>query len=73
MNTPIRAGATALLAVHPALARLRDHLRTDVLPAARTTPGVAAMPGGAADCEYQLEGHTTLRTACAHSTSRCSI
>lgn len=47
--------------LHPALARLRDQLRTDVLPAARKTPGVASMPGGAAYYEYQLEGHTTVR------------
>ena len=47
--------------IKPALARLRDHLRIEMLPAARTSAGLAALPGGAAYYEYQLEAHTTVQ------------
>lgn len=47
--------------LRPAWARLRDHLRSQVRPFARTSAGLSALPGGRAYYEYQLESHTTVR------------
>ncbi len=48
--------------INPAFARLRDFMRADYLRAGRIdAPGMAAMPGGKAYYEFQLEAHTTLR------------
>jgi uncharacterized protein (DUF885 family) len=48
--------------IHPALARLRDFLRSDYLKAGRTgAPGLTTLPGGASYYDDQLEAHTTLR------------
>ena len=43
----------------PAFVRLRDALRSDVLPRARATVGLSQMPGGAAYYRYLVESHTT--------------
>lgn len=41
-------GAAALQAVAPALQKLEDFVRSDYLPAARTSIGASSLPGGAA-------------------------
>jgi uncharacterized protein (DUF885 family) len=46
--------------VNPALRRYERFLRTEYLPAARTTPGVAANPDGAACYRARVRGFTTL-------------
>ncbi|MGH3489044.1 MAG: DUF885 domain-containing protein [Actinopolymorphaceae bacterium] len=47
--------------VRPALARYRDHLVAEVLPTSRPdeTPGLAALPDGAALYQQLAAGHTT--------------
>jgi uncharacterized protein (DUF885 family) len=47
----------------PAFARARDVLKSDVLPKARTSIGLAQMPGGAAWYRFLVERHTTTRLA----------
>jgi uncharacterized protein (DUF885 family) len=47
----------------PAFARARDALQRDVLPRARTSIGLAQMPGGAAWYRFLVERHTTTRLA----------
>ena len=46
--------------IYPAYRRLRDFLRTDYLPHARTTPGLIAMKGGKEMYAYDIEENTTL-------------
>ena len=45
--------------VNPAFARLRDFLKTEYLPAARDSVGLAQMPGGAALYRYLIASTTT--------------
>ncbi len=45
--------------VNPALARLRDFLKAEYLPAARDSVGLSAMPGGAALYEHLIRSNTT--------------
>lgn len=60
LRTAYRDAITAK--INPAFTRLRDFLRNEYLAASRSgAPGMAAMPGGTAYYEYQLEAHTTLR------------
>ncbi len=47
-------------AIFPALARLRDFLRTEYLPVAREGVGLAHMPGGDRLYAYLIESNTTL-------------
>ena len=49
-------GATALRTAAGALQKLEDFVRTDYLPAARTTIGAANLPGGAAWYAYLVQG-----------------
>ena len=46
--------------INPAHRRIRDFLRTEYLPRARTTVGLSAIPGGAALYAYRIEASTTL-------------
>ncbi|MCU6454456.1 DUF885 domain-containing protein [Sphingomonas sp. A2-49] len=46
--------------ITPAHVRMRDFLKTEYLPRARTTVGLSAMPGGAALYAYRIELSTTL-------------
>ena len=61
--------------LRPAWARVRDVLRDEVLPAARTTVGLSALPGGAAHHEHLLRGHTTtdLGAARIHALGRAEV
>lgn len=44
----------------PAHTRIRDFLKTEYLPKARTTVGLSALPGGDALYAYAIEANTTL-------------
>lgn len=46
--------------IAPAHRRIRDFLKTEYLPRARATVGLAALPGGAAYYAWQIESNTTL-------------
>ncbi len=46
--------------ITPAHRKIRDFLKTEYLPRARSTVGLSAMPGGAALYAYRIEGSTTL-------------
>ena len=46
----------------PAFVRMRDGLRNDVLPNARTSVGLSQMPGGAACYRFLVEQYTTTRS-----------
>ena len=46
--------------ITPAHVRMRDFLKTQYLPKARSTIGLSAMPGGAALYDYRIESSTTL-------------
>jgi uncharacterized protein (DUF885 family) len=52
-------GAAALRTAAAALQKLEDFVRTDYLPAARTTIGAASLPGGAAWYAYLVKTATT--------------
>jgi uncharacterized protein (DUF885 family) len=61
--------------LRPAWAQLRDVLRSEVLPAARTTVGLAALPGGADHYAMLLRHHTTtgLDAARIHALGRAEV
>jgi len=46
--------------INPALTRLRDYLRNDYLPVARTSTGLSALPGGDKLYALAIEQNTTL-------------
>ena len=46
--------------INPAHRKMRDFLKTEYLPKARTTVGLSAMPGGDALYAYRIEQSTTL-------------
>jgi uncharacterized protein (DUF885 family) len=52
-------GAAALRMAAGALQKLEDFVRTDYLPAARTTIGASSLPGGAAWYAYLVKAATT--------------
>lgn len=52
-------GAAALRTAAGALQKLEDFVRTDYLPAARTTIGASSLPGGAAWYAYLVKAATT--------------
>jgi uncharacterized protein (DUF885 family) len=52
-------GAAALRTAGGALQKLEDFVRTDYLPAARTTTGASSLPGGAAWYAYLVKTATT--------------
>ena len=56
-------GAAALQTAAGALQKLEDFIRTDYLPAARTTIGAAGLPGGAAWYAYLVKTATTTALA----------
>jgi uncharacterized protein (DUF885 family) len=56
-------GAAALRTAAGALQKLEDFVRTDYLPAARTTIGAAGLPGGAAWYAYLVKTATTTALA----------
>ncbi len=56
-------GAAALRTAAGALQKLEDFVRTDYLPAARTTIGASSLPGGAAWYAYLVKAATTTTLA----------
>ena len=56
-------GAAALRTAAGALQKLEDFVRTDYLPAARTTIGASGLPGGAAWYAYLVKAATTTALA----------
>ena len=47
--------------LNPAHRRMRDFLKAEYLPRARTTVGLSALPGGAALYDYRIEANTSLQ------------
>ncbi|GGE18387.1 hypothetical protein GCM10011529_26030 [Polymorphobacter glacialis] len=60
-QTRLKAAYTAEIGgkVNPALTRLRDFLKNEYLPVARSTTGLSEMPGGPALYKYQIAATTT--------------